>query len=236
MKRIAQPQSLAEIAAAQLRTAIVTGELRLGESISEEKLAVQMGISRTPVRDCLAILSKEGLVVVRSKRGSFVFETNVKDIGEICDYRLMLELQGIKAAVGRDRSTYLSAMAAILKRMEAAMLGADSVAYGQADTAFHQLAFDLCGNSYLCNAYSLVSGRIAALRANITAPYDARRRESFVEHGTMAGMIENGRYQDLEAALSLHVGRTRDVYIRALREGHLGPSTADVDVSALSYP
>lgn len=229
MKKIAQPQSLAEIAAAQLREAIVTGKLRLGENISEEKLALQMGISRTPIRDCMAILSKEGLVVVRSKRGSFVFETNVADIGEICDYRLMLELQGIKAAIGQARGDYLAAMTQILRDMEGALERGDSVAYGTADTAFHQLAFDLCGNSYLRDAYSLVAGRIAVLRANITAPYDERRRESFGEHRAMAAMIADGRFAELEASLSLHVRRTRDVYIRAIREGHLGPASAAVD-------
>lgn len=229
MKKIAQPQSLAEIAAAQLREAIVTGKFRLGENISEEKLALQMGISRTPIRDCMAILSKEGLVVVRSKRGSFVFETNVADIGEICDYRLMLELQGIKAAIGKARGAYLGATTQILRDMEEALERGDSVAYGTADTAFHQLAFDLCGNSYLRDAYSLVAGRIAALRANITAPYDERRRESFGEHRAMAAMIAEGRFAELEAALSLHVRRTRDVYIRAIREGHLGPASAAVD-------
>ncbi|CAN7735346.1 GntR family transcriptional regulator [Neorhizobium sp. LjRoot104] len=232
MKKIAQPHSLAEIAAAQLREAIVTGQFRLGENISEEKLARQLGISRTPIRDCMAILSKEGLVVVRSKRGSFVFETNVADIGEICDYRLMLELQGIKAAVGNARAAYLASMTQILQDMEAALGRGDSVAYGTCDTAFHQLAFDLCGNSYLRDAYSLVAGRIAALRANITAPYDDRRRESFGEHRTMAEMIGAGDFSNLETAMSRHVGRTRDVYIRAIKEGHLGPSVPIADVSA----
>ena len=229
MKKIAQPHSLAEIAAAQVREAIVTGQFRLGENISEDKLARQLGISRTPIRDCMAILSKEGLVVVRSKRGSFVFETNVADIGEICDYRLMLELQGIKAALSHARADYLSSMTRILQDMEAALDRGDSVAYGTADTAFHQLAFDLCGNSYLRDAYSLVAGRIAALRANITAPYDDRRRESFGEHRAMADMITAGDFPALDSAMSRHVGRTRDVYIRAIQEGHLGPfSPVDV--------
>ncbi|MCQ2006273.1 GntR family transcriptional regulator [Rhizobium sp. NRK18] len=232
MKKITQPHSLAEIAAAQLREAIVTGQLRLGENISEEKLARQLGISRTPIRDCMAILSKEGLVVVRSKRGSFVFETNVTDIGEISDYRLMLELQGIKAAVSHARAAYLTGMMQILQDMEAALGRGDSVAYGTADTAFHQLAFDLCGNSYLRDAYSLVAGRIAALRANITAPYDDRRQESFGEHRAMAEMIGAGDFSELETAMSRHVGRTRDVYIRALKEGHLGPPSPIVDATA----
>jgi DNA-binding GntR family transcriptional regulator len=232
MRKIAQPHSLAEIAAAQLREAIVTGQLRLGENISEEKLARQLGISRTPIRDCMAILSKEGLVVVRSKRGSFVFETNVADIGEICDYRLMLELQGIKAAVGHAPAAYQASMTQILQDMEAALARGDSVAYGTADTAFHQLAFDLCGNSYLRDAYSLVAGRIAALRANITAAYDDRRRESFTEHRAIADMIAAKDFPTLETALSRHVGRTREVYIKAIQEGHLGPPGAPVDIPA----
>mgnify|MGYP000686981014 CR=1 FL=1 len=82
---------LAEIAAKEIRDAILTGAFKLGENISEDRLVAQMGISRTPIRDAMAILSREGLVNVRPKRGSFVFETSLEDLAAICDYRQMLD-------------------------------------------------------------------------------------------------------------------------------------------------
>ena len=226
MKRIAPLQSLAEIAADQVREAIVTGVFRLGENISEDKLATRLGISRTPVRDCMALLGQEGLVVVRSKRGSFVFETNPADIAAICDFRLMLEVQGSQTALARDAAELIQALRGTLEVMDAALAADDTIAYGRADTAFHQHAFDLCGNDYLRNAYRLINGRIAALRANITAPYEDRRIESCAEHRRMTDFLAKGDMSAFTSELAVHIGRTKAVYIQALRDGHLGPASA----------
>lgn len=223
MKRIAPQQSLSEIAADQVREAIVTGVFRLGENISEDKLATRLGISRTPVRDCLALLGQEGLVVVRSKRGSFVFETNSEDIAAICDFRLMLEVQATQSALNRAPAALIADLRATVADMAERLASGDAIGYGRADTAFHQLAFDHCGNDYLRNAYRLINGRIAALRANITAPYEDRRRESFAEHQLMTDHLATGRLDAYATALEVHIGRTRQVYIQALRDGLLGP-------------
>jgi len=224
VSRITPPRSLAEIAASQIREAIVTGAFKLGENISEDRLVAQMGISRTPIRDAMAILSREGLVTVRPKRGSFVFETSLEDLAAICDYRQMLEAQGARAAMRRDRDGYLDRLAMVIARMDETLAKGDTVGYGQLDSAFHQAAFDHCGNSYLRDSYSLVDGRIAALRANITAPYEARRAESLVEHRKMLDFLVKEDFAAFDAALTIHVQRTADVYQRALAEGHLGPS------------
>ena len=76
-------KSLAEVAATKIRDAILSGHFRLGENISEDRLVDMLGVSRTPVRDAMALLAREGLVVVRPKRGSFVFETSPEDIKAI---------------------------------------------------------------------------------------------------------------------------------------------------------
>jgi DNA-binding GntR family transcriptional regulator len=224
VSRITPPRSLADIAAGQIREAIVTGAFKLGENISEDRLVAQMGISRTPIRDAMAILSREGLVTVRPKRGSFVFETSLDDLAAICDYRQMLEAQGARAAIRRDRYGYLARLGAVVTRMKDALARNNAVEYGRLDTAFHQAAFDHCGNSYLRDSYSLVDGRIAALRANITAPYEARRAESMDEHGRMLDLLVREDFAAFDAALTVHVQRTADVYQRALAEGHLGPT------------
>jgi DNA-binding GntR family transcriptional regulator len=219
--------SLAEAAAEQIRDAIVGGALRLGENISEDRLVARLGISRTPVRDAMAILSREGLVIVRPKRGSFVFNTSREDIAEICDYRVLLEGQGVRVALGVARAAYLAAMQGIVAEMETALGRGDTLRYGRLDTRFHQCAFDHCGNSYLRDAHGLVAGRTAALRANITAPYAERRAESMAEHRAMVGMLSEGDLAAFDVALKTHVQRTRVVYDKALADGHLGAPAAD---------
>ncbi|MBW6495516.1 MAG: GntR family transcriptional regulator [Burkholderiaceae bacterium] len=222
LARIIPAKSLAETAAAQIRDAILSGAFRLGENISEDRLVDHLGVSRTPVRDAMAILAREGLVVVRPKRGSFVFETSPEDIKAICAYREILETQGARVALGNARQAYLDELTAIMDDMKTALEHEDAVAYGRLDTQFHNAAFRHCGNSYLRDANALVAGRIAALRASITAPYAERRAESMAEHATLTDLLARADLDAFDVALKVHIRRTEDVYSRALAEGHLG--------------
>ena len=222
LKRIKPQPSLAQIVADQIREAIMTGTLPLGENISEDRLVTQFGVSRSPIRDAMAMLSNEGLVVVRPKRGSFVFETSLEDISQICDYRQLLEGQAARAALRFAPEEYLSDMKQILVEMDAAMAAGQHQTYSLLDNDFHRVAFDRCGNSYLRDAYARVSGRISALRSNVTAPYSERREESLVEHHKIYGHLCDRSMDLFDAALEVHIQRTKQVYSAALAEGHLG--------------
>lgn len=226
--RIKPARSLAETAASQIRDAILSGAFRLGENISEDRLVERLGVSRTPVRDAMALLAREGLVIVRPKRGTFVFETSPEDIKAICDYREILETQAVRVALRCARAAYLAELQTVIDAMTAALEADDANAYGRLDTQFHGAAFSHCGNSYLKDANSLVAGRIAALRANITAPYAERRAESMAEHVAMVDLLGLGELDAFDAALKIHIRRTEDVYSRALADGHLGGSTTEV--------
>jgi DNA-binding GntR family transcriptional regulator len=222
IRPIAPQPSLTEIAADRIRDAIISGALQLGENISEDRLVARLEISRTPIRDAMALLSKEGLVTVRPKRGTFVFETSPEDIGAICVYREVLETQGMRIALETARAPFLRELDAIVSAMERALEGDATQDYTRLDTRFHQCAFDFCGNSYLRDAYGLIAGRIAALRANITAPYAERRAESMDEHRRMSAMLGEGDLPALDATLAVHIRRTGEVYSKALADGHLG--------------
>lgn len=225
--RIEPSKSLAEIAATQIRDAILSGAFRLGENVSEDRLVERLGVSRTPVRDAMALLAREGLVVVRPKRGTFVFETSPEDIKAICDYREILETQGVRVALRCARHAYLDDLTAVVAAMRIALEAEDADGYGRLDTRFHGAAFTHCCNSYLRNANTLVAGRISALRANITAPYAERRAESMAEHVAMRNLLAKGDLDAFDAALKIHIRRTEHVYSRALADGHLGGSSTE---------
>lgn len=213
--KIAQPKSLTEIVIERLEQAIVDGEFGLGEAISEETLAKSFGVSRTPVRDALSHLQRFGLVNVISKRGSFVFEPSASDAAELCEYRLMLEDHGIRLAHARAKANTLVATRAAYVEMEA-VRETDPIAYGRADTAFHQAFIAYCGNGYILGAYRLAAAKVAALRTHLTAHSAQRRATSFDEHAEMIRLFEAGRLDQLTSLLSIHIDRTRLVYLDAL--------------------
>lgn len=213
--KIVTPKSLTEMVSARLEQAIVDGEFALGEAISEETLAKTFGVSRTPVRDALSVLQLKGLVSVVAKRGSFVFRPTADDAAALCDYRFLLESEGLRLSHRRAGAETLGAMRAALAAMEAALF-ADAVAYGRADTRFHQAFLDFCGNPYLGDAYRLAAGKVAALRTHLTAHARDRRMTSLEEHRRMVALFEAGDLDRLMAVLAEHIGRTRHVYDAAL--------------------
>ena len=138
---IEMPKSLTEIVAQRVRQAIIDGEFALGQMISEETLAESFGVSRTPVRDALTLLQTTGLVEIRSKRGSYVFQPDEADVQAICDFRAMLELHGATLSRAADREATLAALREAQAQMEAAAAADDDVAYGRGDSAFHEAFF-----------------------------------------------------------------------------------------------
>lgn len=190
--RLEQPPSLASMVADRLRTAIVDGEFSLGENISEERLCAAFGVSRSPVRDALNALQFTGLVEVRSKRGSFVFSPSEADIAMLCDYRFMMEREAALMAVRVARDAVAAELDDAIEAMNAAEANGDRRAYGHADTAYHSVFFDHCGNDLVRQAHRLAEARLATLRTLLTAPFDDRRRSGLDQHRQMADQLMSG--------------------------------------------
>jgi DNA-binding GntR family transcriptional regulator len=85
----------------RLLTGIALGDYAPGSALNEKKLAAQLGVSRTPVREALLRLRLEGLVRVIPRGGIFVAETSIRQIREITEVRLVLEECSGRLAVAR---------------------------------------------------------------------------------------------------------------------------------------
>lgn len=216
------PKSLTEIVASRLRQAIVDGEFALGEMISEDTLAALFGVSRTPVRDALTLLQNTGLVEIRPKRGSFVFQPSEDDMRAICDFRVMLEVQAARCAHRHNHDGVVKALQDGLDEMQAAIDADDDVRYGHADSAFHLTLFLYSGNSYLHDAYDLVAGKIAALRTAMSRQFADAREVSLAEHRAVMDFVDQGDFAGLEDLLRVHIDRTVDAYRLAVDSGRIG--------------
>jgi len=107
-------------------------------------------------------------------------------------------------------------MESAIADMEQALAAKDNVAYGRADTALHDALFAHCGNRYLMESYQLVSGRVAALRTNLTSPVDVQTPASFEEHRTLLRLFERGEFAAFEALMTSHIVNSGRTYARAL--------------------
>ncbi len=222
--RLEQPPSLASMVADRLRMAIIDGEFGLGENISEERLCAAFGVSRSPVRDALNALQFTGLVEVRSKRGSFVFSPSEEDVVMLCDYRFLLERETALMAVRVARDAVSAGLDDAIDAMSKAEALGDRRAYGHADTAYHNVFFECCGNDLVRDAHRLAEARLATLRTLLTAPFDDRRKSGLDQHRLMADQLLSGDQAGFVATLKLHADWSNRVPA-ALLSQQKGPLT-----------
>src|SRR5688500_7060030 len=140
-------------AADAVRRAIVTGELRNGERVSEASLAETLGISRAPVRDAIRLLVREGLLQ-QGAWATTVVGCSVDDIRRLFELRAHLEAHAIKLAAAAGIG---AAAEEELRRAADQMLAAagrdDTNAYTGADLAFHRALVRAAGDRWLVSAW-----------------------------------------------------------------------------------
>jgi len=210
------PKSLSQKVMLRLRQAIIEGELKLGAVIAEEMLAQSFGVSRTPVREAMSLLQAQGLVVVKPQVGSFVFTPSAADIVELCTFRILIEPKAAELAHGHDSDGALKALTAAVADMKQAVAAKDTLAYGSADTAFHDALFVHCGNHYLMQSYQLIAGRVAALRTNLSSPLDVQTPASFDQHCELLDLFERGKFEGFTKLMTVHITNSGHAYARAL--------------------
>ncbi len=141
--------SLAETAYRELRARIISLQLRPGRLLTETSLQTELGLGRTPIREALSRLVAERLVVIRSRRGVFVSEISLPDLGGVYEVRAHLECLAARLAATRTDGEDAQLRQ---RREELDALGADDLNYGEllaVDYRMHQTVYGLSRNPYL---------------------------------------------------------------------------------------
>jgi len=155
------PQApLAQQALELIRQAIVTGVLKPQQPLKENEIAIQMGISRQPVREALLILEEEGLVERVPYKGTFVTTFSRQDVEELYSLRIALECFGIELLVPRLDETDLGKLRAIVDRMHQAAREADAPDVSCYDLQFHEYLMARTGHKRLLSTWQDLKSQI----------------------------------------------------------------------------
>jgi DNA-binding GntR family transcriptional regulator len=122
----------------------------------KKKLAAQLGVSRTPVREALLRLRLEGLVRVVPRGGIFVAETSIRQIREITEVRLVLEECSGRLAVARCTPEWLAEFQAWLDGCSEAWSGLSGTERMRRDMQFHELIDRAAANETLAKQLTLL--------------------------------------------------------------------------------
>ncbi|MDJ0617293.1 MAG: GntR family transcriptional regulator [Calothrix sp. MO_192.B10] len=129
-----QQRSTPDLIADALREAIIQGVLQPGESLRQDEIAKQFGVSRIPVREALRQLEVEGLVNFYANRGAVVSALSPAEVEEIGEIRVALETTAIKLAIPNLTEFDLEKAQSIL---DAALTETDVARLGELNWEFH---------------------------------------------------------------------------------------------------
>lgn len=210
--KLARPKSLTDLAVERIRAAIVEGRLAFGEQLSEAALALNLGVSKTPVREALLQLKRDGLVDIQPQRGTFVFALAPDELLELTAFRQMIETEALAIAMRRDREALVRALKDNLSRMP--KRGSDPRQVHALDTEFHETIVRASGNRHVADAYALVGHRIEALRYRL--PVDNEDVEHCQQnHRKLVARIAAGDVRRAQALLREHILSTQESYLAA---------------------
>lgn len=147
-----QGASRGEAIACELRLRIISGTLRPGEVLSENRIAADFDSSRSPVREALRTLSNEGLIRLE-RMGVVVLGLKMKDVEELYDVRFLIESfvqQRLASAVPEPLITQLHN---IIDKMELAGRHQDAVEFAYQDLTFHETIIEAAEHSRISHLW-----------------------------------------------------------------------------------
>ena len=180
---------LRDIVFKTLREAIITGDLQPGERLMEIKLANELGVSRTPVREAIRKLELEGLVIMTARKGAEVAPINEKDLKEVLEIRKALESLACELACRNVRDADIRKMRTINDEISKAVAAEDIEKITKKDVEFHETINLLSDNQRLIQMLHQLKEHIFRYRFEYIK--EMKNKQSIVdEHSKIINAIE----------------------------------------------
>lgn len=191
---------------------IARGELRPGAQIVQDALAVELGVSRVPLREALKMLEGEGLVTYRPHHGYFVTELSLDDLLDVYRIRELLETEAITTGLSLVTDEDVCRLAEAEEEVRAAAAANDVAAMALTNRRFHFSLIEGCGRPRLIRLIEVLWDSTEVYRAVYFA--DALNRDRILdEHRALVDAVAG---RDLRSVLHI-LDEHRRQAIAALR-------------------
>lgn len=201
---------LREIVYEELKAQILKGDIKPGTRMMEVELAEVLGVSRTPVREAIRKLEKEGLVKIEPRRGAYASELSVKDMVDILEVRQSME--GLAAyycaqRINDEQKEQLRDYALAFNEAVEEGVYEEMISY---DTKFHHLIVECCDNDILVHMVEQLQELV--LRFRYLYYSDFKRAEQMpAEHHEIFEAVASGDAERAREAAALHINRLKDM-------------------------
>ena len=193
----------------RLRSMIVNGTLEPGTWIDEQKLAEDLGVSRTPFREAMRILASEGLLRMEPRRGCYVNELSEKDLDEIFPLMAMLEGRCAYEAALHITEKDIVALDRLHQKLEKFSTQNRIDDYYATNREIHEAIQALADNQWLSHMVADLR-RMLNLSRHRSLLVHGRIAESNIEHMAIFEAIKNKNADQAELLMKNHINRQRD--------------------------
>lgn len=195
----------------QLADDIVNGSLAPGTPLDEVTIARRFGVSRTPVREAIRLLSSSGLVEVRPHRAALVAQPSDEQL--VGMFETMAELEALCAGFAAERMTIgeRRALEDIHERLRVLIQSGDPQRYHELNEIFHATIYSGSHNSYLMETTVMTRARVQPFRRAQFRNL-GRLAQSHVEHDRVVEAILRGERINAANSMRAHITIVRDAY------------------------
>ena len=209
--------ALYEQVAERLRTRIFAHELQPGAWIDEQDLALEYGISRTPLREALKVLAAEGLVVLKPRRGCYVTELSEQDLDEVFPVMAVLEGKVAELAARRVTSADFDRLTAIHDDLEKHAAANNADRFFEANQRFHDALQNIAGNRYLAQLIN-DARKVIKLTRRDSLRLDGRLKQSLAEHRDILDALRDKDAAKAQRCMHDHLMSGRKALARLAKE------------------
>ena len=196
--------------AERLRSAILNGYFGPGERLPEEQLARTMGVSRGPVREALATLEREGLIVIRRNRGAFVAQLSRKDLDEVYSLRVAIERLAVERCVANADDADLAELQGVVDRIAELMeRGITEQDAAELDLEFHDIIYRSGRHRRLYDTWATLRPQIHVLLLNRNVAHEDFRDLVVPSHQAIIDAILS---RDTELSVELTMAHLKESY------------------------
>ena len=187
-----------------LRGRIVSAQLAPGSRLSEQDIATEIGVSRTPVHQAVCKLADERLIDVRPRAGTYVSRVVPAALEEALLVRGALELMVAEKAAERASTEAIAGLRAVLARQVEAANASDVERFRELGDVFHAELANAAGLPGVWALVRLPKTHLDRYRA-LVAPHPTRMTAALVEHGDILRAIETRRPGRAAQAMRTHL-------------------------------
>ena len=205
LERIRKHPSLKDEAYQRIKTLILSGGLDGGDTLDMERLASELGISRTPIREAFLMLEQEGLVETVPYKGTFVIDVSKRDVKEIYQVRELLEALAVRLATPLIPDEELEEIQTLFALIRDEIDRGDFERYFGSDTQFHDLIARHSGNDVLQQVLGALTDRIYRVRIFSRNRPGYHMQQSFQDHCLILEAIMERDAAKAERLMAEHI-------------------------------